>query len=264
MPLFFSKRRTVGGGRGTQTATLSLGKKKKGEIFEKCLHPHLKRRHLTVTNQIHSVIEFPISAKLIRERKHNNSEWHISEGGDFKEQHQGTPEPPLAEFLHKYAVKQYDVLLLPESMLRARVGSIWSKRLSSPKEIVSTPHISLCYWIPWLLTGLTHFLVNTNSILTAAVFYLPCVPPLRSSLASSLSRLRNHVEIIFLYWIYTNYKLKMKCYYMCAKRGDGGGGSPQQESDPFSLIYFFHPSISVHGSLSLPSPAIHSGRCWWS
>lgn len=102
----------------------SLLEKKKGEIFEKCLHPHLKRRHLTVTNQIHSVIEFPISAKLIRERKHNNSEWHISEGGDFKEQHQGTPEPPLAEFLHKYAVKQYDVLLLPESMLRARVGSI--------------------------------------------------------------------------------------------------------------------------------------------
>ena len=25
--------------------------------------------------------------------------------------------PPLAEFLHKYAVKQYDVLLLPEKML---------------------------------------------------------------------------------------------------------------------------------------------------
>lgn len=25
--------------------------------------------------------------------------------------------PPLAEFLHKYAVKQYDVLLLPENML---------------------------------------------------------------------------------------------------------------------------------------------------
>lgn len=53
---------------------------------------NLKRRHLTVTNQIRSVIEFSISAKLIRKRKHNNSEWHISEGGDFKEQHQGTPD----------------------------------------------------------------------------------------------------------------------------------------------------------------------------
>ena len=110
----------------TNSHTVSLGKEKEREreIFEKCLHPHLKREHLTVTNQIHSVIEFPISAKLIRKRKHNNSEWHISEGGYFKEQHRGTPEPPLAEFLHKYAVKQYDVLLLPESMLRARVGSI--------------------------------------------------------------------------------------------------------------------------------------------
>lgn len=53
---------------------------------------NLRRRHLTVTNQIRSVIEFSILAKLIRKRKHNNCEWHISEGGDFKEQHQCTPE----------------------------------------------------------------------------------------------------------------------------------------------------------------------------
>lgn len=76
------------------TFKLSL-KMEKSE--RKCPHSplqnaNLRRRHLTVTNQIRSVTEFSISAKLIRERKHNNCEWHISEGGDFKEQHRGTPD----------------------------------------------------------------------------------------------------------------------------------------------------------------------------
>lgn len=148
-----------------------------------------------------------------------------------------------AEFLHKYAVKRYDVLLLPENMLWARVGSIWAKRLGSPKEIVSTPHIRQCYWIAWLLTGLTHFLVNTNSILTAAVFfYLPriclipphplCIPTLSPfSLALLSIDWHNQVETIFFYWARTNYKIKMKCYY---KRGKKivSGVPPQKQDDP--------------------------------
>lgn len=85
-----------GGDAHTNTVVLSLKKENTEEKMsapptrtQKC---NLRRRHLTVTNQIRSVIEFSISAKLIRKRKHNNCEWHISEGGDFKEQHQGTPD----------------------------------------------------------------------------------------------------------------------------------------------------------------------------
>lgn len=144
--------------------------------------PEVKAFDCDKPNTLHNRI---FHLRKTDKRKHNNSKWHISEGSDFKEQQWGTPQPPLTVFLHKYAVKQYDVLLLPVSMLRARVGSIWAKRPGSPKEIVSTPHISLCYWIPWLLTGLTHFLVNTNSILTATVFYLPPVPPFPPSLQLS-------------------------------------------------------------------------------
>lgn len=96
MPFFFSTR-----GRGwweshTRTQIQSHRLLKKEKSRKKMPAPptkhNLKRRHLAVTNQIRSVIEFSISAKLIRKRKHNNSEWHISEGGDFKEQHQGIPD----------------------------------------------------------------------------------------------------------------------------------------------------------------------------
>lgn len=108
MPFFFSRRTRGWGwwGLGWESPTCthkqsaqSLKKKKREKSGGKMPAPpniltkrNLKRRHLTVTNQIRSVIEFSISAKLIRKRKHNNSKWHISEGGDFKEQHQGTPD----------------------------------------------------------------------------------------------------------------------------------------------------------------------------
>lgn len=121
MPFFFSRRRTRAGGGETNmhanTVTLSLKKKEKSRGKKKMPEPptehNLKRRHLTVTNQIRSVIEFSISAELIREN--NNSEWHISEGGDFKEQHQGIPgcllspssyiNMPLSDMMYYYYLK---------------------------------------------------------------------------------------------------------------------------------------------------------------
>lgn len=101
----------------TNTVTLSL---KKREIWEKMPVPptkrNLKRRHLTVTNQIRSVIEFSISAKLIRENITTASGTYLKEVIS-KNNTKAIQMPPLAEFLHKYAVKRYDVLLLPENML---------------------------------------------------------------------------------------------------------------------------------------------------
>lgn len=88
MPFFLTGTRTQSA--HAQRHAIS---KKKGRIpMPPISNATWRGRHLSVTNQIRSVIEFPISAKLIRKRKHNNNKWHISEGADFKEQRQGIPD----------------------------------------------------------------------------------------------------------------------------------------------------------------------------
>lgn len=144
---------------------------------------------------------------------------------------------PLAEFLHKYAVKRCDVLLLPGNMLWARVGSVSRQVPELPKgdclDITSQPVLldSLTFNLVNPLPGEYKFNFNHRSFF---FLYLPCVQPSHpafpphtphislpislSSRASLSIEWNNQVETIYLYWEYTSCKNKMNCYYMCEKR----------------------------------------------